>query len=340
MKSLNKQIIAIVSVAMMLGSCTPDTKELRVLKEEKITLPKTDNAAKPPLDLSYTIVGLSETEKSVQVFRDPETKRLRDEDNHTFTFAPRFSKRKLREGEEVIIKIAPAESTTERTLPAESFIINRDQISSTETNGIFSLELKKDAFADVEINQEYVILLQAQILAKTPEDLSVKTKNDEPLFHKIKIVFIGDSFPKDNNVEVAERSFGGSAISSRTFSFDSNYAQKHLGKLTDGRTYENWWVSSENPENYLQANFREVTQVQGIKIILKDRNKSLGGVKIYASPDGVAEFYQGQYTLTGGKHKENVYIRFSKPIDVKTIKFIEFQRFASSTINIYEIEFY
>lgn len=316
--------------AVLAVSCTPETKELDILKQPT---PPTPQVSNPPVDLTKTFAVFTPNEKEESIFRDPTTKLI---GATTFSFTPKFTKRPLKSGENINLKIEQEKVGYERTLPEGSFTIDKAETSSTASES-FSVTLKPEALKTLDITQEYVLRFRLKITSTTPADLPAFTSNDDSVY-RIKITFTEASFPEGDNVEITDEAPNG-RIDSSKYTFESNYASTHLNKIKDGNYSSNWWVDTRQ-EVYLTAKFTEETLVQGIIIAQKFgyENKYLGGVDVSASPDGVKYYAQG--SCTTDRFKRRIYLKFKEPLKVKEIKLDNFKKYQNNYIDIYEVEFF
>ncbi len=316
--------------AVLAVSCTPETKELDILKQPTSPTPQVSN---PPVDLTKTFAVFTPNEKEESIFRDPTTKLI---GATTFSFAPKFTKRPLKSGENINLKIEQEKVGYERTLPEGSFTIDKAETSSTASES-FTVTLKPEALKTLDITQEYVLRFRLKITSTTPADLPAFTSNDDSVY-RIKITFTEVSFPEGDNVEITEDA-PIRLIEGSKYTFESNYASTHLNKIKDGSYSSNWWVDTRQ-EVYLTAKFTEETLVQGVIIAQKFGwdNKYVGGVDISASPDGVKYYAQGSYTYD--KFRRKIYLKFKEPLKVKEIKLDNFKKYQNHYIDIYEVEFF
>ncbi|GIZ16356.1 hypothetical protein [Capnocytophaga catalasegens] len=333
---MKRYLLGLLAVTIA-TNCTPETEELKVLREEKPASPKNIDA--PPVDLSYTIVVFSPSEQQKRINRDPSTKLIGD---YSFSFAPTFSKRAIQAGESAVLQIESITSQYERTLPTSSYTIDKAQINSMQSGEEFKVTLKKDAFKDLDITKEYTILLQMKIFSKTPSHFPIKTEDKSDIY-RIKLTFTDEEpFPEGDNIEVVD-DVQQQNIDRKLYDFESNYQPNHLSKLKDGLFSENWWIDVRRDDIYLIAKFQEDKKlIKGVKITLKSsyygQPYKIGSVNISASPDEKQYYKQGTYTYD--KLRETLIIQFKKPIETKTIKFTNFKAISGNYINIYEMEFF
>ena len=321
--------------AILAVSCTPDTKELDTLKKPEISTPQVNN---PPVDLSKTVVVFTPNETVEKIFRDPTTK---TSSATTFSFAPKYAKRALETGEVVNLKIEHEKVAYERTLPEGSFSIDVATLNSATASATFKVSLKADAFKTLDITQEYVLRFRVKVVSTTPADVPVITSNDDSVY-RIKISFVESLYPQDDNIEVVDR-VDDDLLEGLDYTLESNYAQNHLNKLKDGNEWTNWYIDTTNEDIYLSVKFREETTLNGIIITQNQtgprrESKTIGKMDIYASPDNVKTYLQGTYERD--KYRGKIYIRFKKPIDVKTLTLKNFKKYNNKYIDTYEIEFF
>ncbi|AVM54962.1 hypothetical protein [Capnocytophaga sp. oral taxon 864] len=328
-------LLGALLTAVLAISCTPDTKELDVLKEPAPTVPQVSN---PPVDLSKTLVIFSPNETIEKIFRDPTSKTI---SATTFTFTPKFAKRALQNGEVINLKIETEKVGYERSLPEGSFTIEKAELSSGTVSKTFKVTLKPYAFKDLDITKEYTLRFRVKVTSTTPTDLPVAT-SDQDSAYRIKISFTEEEYPQGDNIELinADTIDDDKKLDSNKYTFDSNYKSDRLGALKDENYNTNWWINTEE-EVYLKTTFTEETTVRGVIIVQNQRwaeNKTIGGVDIYATPDNIKEYLQGTYTRD--EHRKKLCIKFKVPIKVRTLTFKNFKKYNNQYIDVYEVEFF
>lgn len=330
---MKKYIKSLFFAGILLAGCMPDTEELRVIRTEELKKP---DITPPTVDLTKVVVLFAEKEQSLELYRDPENKLVAEK---VFSFIPKFTKRNLEEGESIKLRlVAKHNNSYQLFLPQETYSVEKGEVASG-TDGAFAVKLKADAFKDVtkyQNDKEYVLSFGIEVAESIPNDLPIL--GVEEAIYQIKIKLTDFKFPEGDNVEVAE-SIDGAKLTN--FEFSSNYATSHLYKLTDGRSWTNWWVDTNNQNIFLKATFSEATLVKGVKFdTWNGSGKFLGGVSISVLPSkGEQTFYQGTYVHTNNSTGE-VILKFVEPIDVKEIKLYDFKKGGNQYIDIYEIEFY
>lgn len=321
-----------VLTAVLVVSCTPDTKELETLKKPEVTTPQVSN---PPVDLSKTVVVFSPNETVEKIFRDPTTKTI---SATTFSFAPTYAKRALQSGEVVNLTITHEKVGYERSLPEGSFSIDVANLSSATASAAFKVSLKPEAFKTLDITQQYVLRFRVKVTNTTPADAPVITSNDDSVY-RIKISFVEEKFPEGDNIEVVDDQTSQN-LDKKLYTFESNYQPNHLSKLKDGNYNTNWWVNTNQNDIYLIANFSQETLVKGIIITQNTRRdeKTIREVNVSATPDGDKYYSQGIYKRD--MYRGYIYLQFKKPIKVKKIKLDNFKRHDNQYIDIYQVEFF
>ncbi|AEK22992.1 hypothetical protein [Capnocytophaga canimorsus] len=333
---MKKHIKILFLTTVLLVGCTPDTEEIRIIRTEEIKKP---NIVSPTVDLTKVVVLFEDKEQSYELYRDPNTKMIEEQ---VFSFAPKFTKRSLEEGEFVKLKLVVKHNNEYQSfLPQEAYIIEKGEAISSEDKG-FIVKLKADAFKDAtkyQEDKEYVLSFGVQVSDVSPKDLPIL--GIEEVIYQIKVKITEFKFPEGDNIEEVSDITGAMLTD---FQLSSNYAQDHLGKLTDGYSWTNWWVNTNNPNIFLKATFSEPKLVRGVKIKTPRRswsNKFLGGVDITVLPGNgsVKTFYQGTYTHTNNVTGEIV-LKFIQPITIKEIKLHNFKKGGDQYVDINELEFY
>lgn len=339
-----KKIYTLGLLASIIGtSCTPETEELKVLREEKPSANM--NVSNPPVDLSYTVVTFLSSQVEKEVRRDIDTKLI---DDTSFSFAPSLINREVQSGESVVLEISATTSQYERTLPESSYTIEKNQVNTANSGEEFKVTLKNDAFKDLDITNGYAILLQMKIVSATPSEFPVKIV-EKGAIYKIKLNFVEKAkFPEGDNIEIltAAPSPAPTLIAKTGYSFESNYASGHVNKLKDNDyTGGTWWIKDDATDSnghlpYLYATFNQPTVVKGIKITQhNNRTQYIGEMKIMATDKNDAEYDYGTYTYNTSVGRV-VYLQFKQPVEVRYLLFYDFKNNGNAYIDIHEIEFY
>lgn len=229
--------------------------------------------------------------------------------------------------EEFIATYNEANDTQYSFLSPQFYTIEKNEVSieQGETESKDSIFVRLNTKANWEEAAGANLLLPIQIVSATGKSVSIsKNMNTVKVFgvlHKV----LANIDSSNEPIEGVEFNDG--------ITLTSNHRQGDLGFLTDGDTSGDSWYPN-NITNYINITLDKEQVIKGIKF---DTSNSYQLASMRISTEGAeGSFEQGAFSSS--KVTEVVYVKFKKPVSIKSLKLIEFRtRNGGSQPDIYEI---